>query len=109
MSYRDLLVVLDTDPSARVRIEIAAALAERFAAHLVGLYPLPMPEAPRHFGYYDPALLNPFFEELRARARDAADKTRQTFEHVASRRGVSAEWREIPEGAPGGGQRPLEF
>ena len=51
MSYRDLLVVLDADPSARARIEIAAALAERFAAHLVGLYPLlPMPEAPRHFG-----------------------------------------------------------
>src|ERR1700757_598888 len=98
MSYRDLLVVLDTDASARVRIEIAAALAERFAAYLVGLYPLPMPEAPRHFGYYDPALLNPFFEELRARARDAADKTRQAFEEVASRRGVSAEWREIPEG-----------
>ena len=97
MSYRDLLVVLDTDASARVRIEIAAALAERFAAHLVGLYPLPTPEAPRHFGYYDPALLNPFFEELRARARDAADKTRQAFEHIANRRGVSAEWREIPE------------
>src|SRR5215471_6305021 len=85
MSYRDLLVVLDTDTSARVRIEIAAALAERFAAHLVGLYPLPMPEAPQHFGYYDPALLNPFFEELRARARDAADKTRQAFEHVSGR------------------------
>ena len=51
MSYRGLLVVLDADPSARTRIEIAAALAERFAAHLVGLYPLlPMPEAPRHFG-----------------------------------------------------------
>jgi hypothetical protein len=65
MSYKDLLVGLDSDASARERIEIAAALAERFAAHLVGLYPLPMPEAPRHFGYYDPALLNPFFEELR--------------------------------------------
>jgi hypothetical protein len=50
MSYKDLLVGLDSDASARERIEIAAALAERFAAHLVGLYPLPMPEAPRHFG-----------------------------------------------------------
>jgi nucleotide-binding universal stress UspA family protein len=99
MSYKDLLVGLDYDASARERIEIAAALAERFAAHLVGLYPLPMPEAPRHFGYYDPALLNPFFEELRARARDAADKTREVFEHIASLHGVSAEWREIPEGA----------
>lgn len=99
MSYKNLLVVLDSDASARERIEIAAALAERFSAHLVGLYPLPMPEAPRHFGYYDPALLNPFFEELRARARDAADKTREVFEHIASLHGVSAEWREIPEGA----------
>ena len=99
MSYKDLLVGLDSDTSARERIEIAAALAERFAAHLVGLYPLPMPEAPQHFGYYDPALLNPFFEELRARARDAADKTREVFEHIASLHGVSAEWREIPEGA----------
>lgn len=99
MSYKDLLVVLDSDASARARIEIAVALAERFSAHLVGLYPLPMPEAPRHFGYYDPALLNPLFEELRARAHDAADKAREVFEHIASRRGVSAEWREIPEGA----------
>jgi nucleotide-binding universal stress UspA family protein len=99
MSYKDLLVVLDSDASTRGRIEIAAALAERFAAHLVGLYPLPMPEAPRHFGYYDPALLNPFFEELRVRARDAADKTREVFEHVVGLRGVSAEWREIPAGA----------
>jgi nucleotide-binding universal stress UspA family protein len=99
MSYKDLLVGLDSGASARERIEIAAALAERFAAHLVGLYQLPMPEAPRHFGYYDPALLNPFFEELRARARDAADKTREVFEHIASLHGVSAEWREIPEGA----------
>ena len=99
MSYKDLLVGLDSDASARERIEIAAALAERFAAHFVVLYPLPMPEAPRLFGYYDLALLNPFFEELRARARDAADKTREVFEHIASLHGVSAEWREIPEGA----------
>ena len=98
MSYKDLLVVLDSDPRTPGRIEIAAALAERFAAHLAGLYPLPVPEAPRHFGYYDPALLNPFFEEWRARAREAADKTREMFEHAAGLHGVSAEWREVPEG-----------
>ena len=99
MSYKDLLVVLDSDAPARGRIQIAAALAERFAAHLVALYPLPVPEAPRHFGYYDPALLNPFFEEWRARVREAADKTRALFDHITGLRGVSAEWREIPEGA----------
>jgi len=98
MSYKDLLVVLDSEAPARRRIDIAAALAERFDAHLVGLYPLPIPEAPRHFGYYDPALLDPFFGELRGRARETADKLREVFQHVTSLRGLSAEWRVIAEG-----------
>jgi len=98
MSYKDLLVVLDADPTARDRNDVAAALAERFAAHLVGLYPLPTPQAPRHLGYYDPALLDPFFAELRERARAAAVTVREMFEHAARLRRVSAEWREIPEG-----------
>jgi len=96
MSYKDLLVVLDSDAPARGRIEIAAALAERFAAHLVALYPLPVPEAPRHFGYYDPALLNPFFEEWRARAREAADKTRALFDRITGLRGVSVSGGKFP-------------
>jgi nucleotide-binding universal stress UspA family protein len=98
MTYKDLLVVLDSEPSARGRIELAAALAERFEAHLVGLYALPTPEAPRHFGYYDPALLDPFFEELRIRAREVAEKVREAFEHITRLRGISAEWREVPDG-----------
>ena len=79
--------------ASRGRVALAAALAERFAAHLVGLYPLPIPVAPRHFGYYDPALLDPFFRELREKAQEACDKERETFEHAASLRGLSAEWR----------------
>ena len=98
MSYKDLLVVLDSEAPARRRIDLAAALAERFEAHLVGLYPLPIPEVPRHFGYYDPALLDPFFGELRGRARETADKLREVFQHVTSLRGLSAEWRVIAEG-----------
>ena len=98
MSYKDLLVVLDSDAASRGRIALAAALAERFASHLVGLYPLPIPQAPRHLGYYDPALLHPFYRELREQARDVADKQREVFEHVASLHGLSAEWRAIAEG-----------
>ena len=93
MSYKDLLVVLDSETASRGRMDLAAALAERFAAHLVGLYPLPLPEAPRHFGYYEPALLEPFFHELREKAQEACDKEREAFEHAASLRGLSAEWR----------------
>jgi len=38
MAYKDLLVVLDCESRWRDRIVVAAALAERFGAHLVGLY-----------------------------------------------------------------------
>ena len=76
MSYKDLLVVLDSDPASRRRIDLAAALAERFAAHLVGLYPLPVPEVPHHLSYYDPAVLNPFFLDLRQQAQAASDRGR---------------------------------
>jgi nucleotide-binding universal stress UspA family protein len=99
MSYKDLLVVLDSDPASRGRMDLAGALAERFAAHLVGLYPLPIPEAPRHFGYYDPALLDPFFRELREKVQEVCDKEREAFEHAASLRGLSAEWRVAEVGA----------
>ena len=98
MSYKDLLVVLDAGAPARGRIDVAAALAERFAAHLAGLYPLPIPQRPRELGYFAPAMLDPFFAEARERARDAADEVRERFEHITKLRGVTAEWRLIPEG-----------
>jgi len=98
MSYKDLLVFLDAGAPARGRIDVAAALAERFAAHLAGLYPLPIPQRPRELGYFDPAMLDPFFAEARERARDAADEVRERFEHITKLRGVTAEWRLIPEG-----------
>ena len=98
MSYKDLLVVLGSDSASRGRVALAAALAERFAAHLVGLYPLPVPEAPRHLGYYDPALLDPFFRELREKAQEVCDKECEAFEHAASLRGLSAEWRAVADG-----------
>ena len=99
MSYKDLLVVLDSDAASRRRVDLAAALAERFAAHLIGLYPLPVPEAPHHLSYYDPAVLNPFFLDLRQQAQAAADAEREAFEHAASLRGLSAEWRVVAEGS----------
>jgi nucleotide-binding universal stress UspA family protein len=100
MSYKDLLVVLNSDPASRRRIDLAAALAERFAAHLVGLYPLPVPEVPHHLSYYDPGVLDPFFMDLRQRAQAVSDTEREAFEHAARLRGVSAEWRLIAEGLP---------
>jgi nucleotide-binding universal stress UspA family protein len=98
MSYKDLLVVLDGDAAARGRIELAATLAERFAAHLVGLYPLPNFEMPPQPGYFTPALLDPLYQELRQKAGEQAEEVHQAFEQAVRLRGLSAEWRAITEG-----------
>ncbi len=98
MSYKDLLVVLDAADDTRGRIDLAAALAERFAAHLVGLYPIPGPELPRRAGYADLAALEPVYHEWRMRALEQAEQTREAFEHAARPRGVTTEWRAVAEG-----------
>ena len=98
MSWKDLLVVLDAEPAARGRIDLAAALAERFSAHVSALYALPVPRVPRHLGYYDPALIDPFFAALREKARAAAVEVHEAFDVATRLRRLSAEWREIPEG-----------
>jgi hypothetical protein len=54
---------------------LAAALAERFSAHLVALYQLPMPKMPRKVGYFDPMLLDPFSAQLRDKARSRNQPT----------------------------------
>jgi hypothetical protein len=99
VSYKDLPVVLDSEATARKRSAFAAALAERFSAHLIGLYPLPIPEAPRHFGYYDPALIDPFFAELREKSRSTAIQMCEAFDHATALRGLSAGVARNPGGS----------
>jgi nucleotide-binding universal stress UspA family protein len=98
MSYKDLLVVLDCATDTQGRIELAAGLAERFSAHLVGLYAVPSPELPRRAGYADLAVLEPVYREWRERSLAQADATRAAFEHAAGLRGISREWRAAAEG-----------
>jgi len=98
MGYKDLLVVLDSAPDTQRRIDVAAALAEQFAAHLVGLYPIPSPELPRRAGYADLAALEPIYHEWCQRALEQAEVVRKAFEHQADLRGVESEWRVVVEG-----------
>jgi nucleotide-binding universal stress UspA family protein len=98
MGYKDLLVVLDPSRAGRRRIDIAVALAERFEAHLVGYYPLPMAEVSRAIGYYNPALLDPLMQRLADNSRESGDLLRTEFEDAARRRGISFEWR-APNGS----------
>ena len=78
MAYKDLLVVLDTEPQARQRLLLAADLAERFNAHLVGLHLTVGVESARCSGRSD---------------SDADRSMRTLFDDVVGRRSISAEWR----------------
>jgi nucleotide-binding universal stress UspA family protein len=98
MDFKDLLVVVDSAADTRGRIELAVSLAEQFAAHLVGLYPIPSPELPRSAGYSDLAVLEPIYREWRERALQQAETEREVFEHAAELHGVSGEWRAASEG-----------
>jgi nucleotide-binding universal stress UspA family protein len=97
MSYKDLLVVLDRAADAGERIAVAAMLAERSGAHLVGLYPVPDPAFPARAGYLDLALIESAYQEFRLRATADADAMRETFENAARARGLSFEWRAAGE------------
>jgi len=96
MGFKDILVALDSAPAARGRIELAAALAERFGAHLIGLHTALGAEAPRrrgYFDYFDHSLLDPLYREYREKMQADAERTRALFEEIASRHELSAEWR----------------
>jgi nucleotide-binding universal stress UspA family protein len=96
MAFRDILVALDTARAARGRIEFAAALAERFDAHLIGLHPTLAAGAPRrrgYFDYFDHSLLDPLYRDYQQKMQADSELTRHLFEEIATRRGLSSEWR----------------
>ncbi|MFI4948386.1 MAG: universal stress protein [Alphaproteobacteria bacterium] len=96
MGFKDILVTLDTTRPTHVRVEIAAALAERFAAHLVGFYSTFAVDPPHphgYFDYFDRSLLDPLYREYQEKIDTEGDAMRRLFEEIATRRGLSAEWR----------------
>jgi nucleotide-binding universal stress UspA family protein len=102
MSYKDILVTVDTSPAGTARLNLAAALAERFGAHLIGLHTSLTAQgsvAGGYFDHFDRPLLDPLYREFSERmaAREAA--ARSLFEDVAGRRGLAFEWR-IAAGYP---------
>jgi nucleotide-binding universal stress UspA family protein len=96
MGFKDILVTVDTVPTAGVRLELAANLAERFKAHLIGLQTSISPDAPQTRGYFEyfNQSLDAFREEFVERMRAEAAAARALFEEIAARHSVSAEWRQ---------------
>ena len=49
MALKDLLVHVDNDPACSSRVDVAAALAATYEAHLTGLHPMGWPRLPGYF------------------------------------------------------------
>jgi nucleotide-binding universal stress UspA family protein len=96
MGFKDILVALDTMPSTRRRVELAAALAQRFDGHLVGVHAALAAVPPRargYFEYFDQSLLEPLYRDFGEKLQAEAEASREVFEATANRLGISAEWR----------------
>ena len=97
MSYKTIVVHLDTARRRAERLDIACRLAVTFDAHLVGLFALSAFMVPFAFGGTAGAVIA---AEARLRS-DATDDARREFEHATSRHGIKAEWRSAEQDALG--------
>lgn len=91
MTYKTILVHLDTQPRSNERLAFACQLAAQFDAHVVGLY---APGA-RYIPSYALAEAGAAVRELvEQRAADDARAAEQRFREMAAKRGdARAEWR----------------
>jgi nucleotide-binding universal stress UspA family protein len=100
MSYRTMLVDLNSAGSVEARLKTARALASRFDATLVGLYVSPPPFDPAPWEGGTPAYIPTEILEARRKAsQEAEERVRTVFGRVCGA-GPAAAWREA-EGDPG--------
>src|SRR6185312_5464677 len=104
MSYKTILVILDTPDNTRVAVDFAAALAKEHGAHIVGLHaeivsavPLVAPmEIP------DPIAV----QALQDMAHSQAVDIERLFRSKMEREGIAYEWRSFAS-TVGYGSQPL--
>ena len=90
MSYKSLLVHLDTSQAAERRLEFAFRLAQRFDAHLNALLTLTRPESG---SFYVMAGAAQFLAEHERIARERRESLERAFKATAARTGVTGDWR----------------
>lgn len=90
MTYKTILVHLDENPRRAERLQLAATLAGRFDAHLVGLFALGAARIPS----YALAEAGPVIRDIEERRRgQAARAAEEEFRQAERRGGGKSEWR----------------
>jgi nucleotide-binding universal stress UspA family protein len=91
MDYKTILVHLDRSARRSERLELAFALADRYDAHLVGLFALSAVRMPSYVRADTSATL--IAAQNRQRAEEAREAEAAFRAATARHRGVKAEWR----------------
>lgn len=91
MAYRTILVHCDASRAAHARIELAANLAERHQAHLVGLHARPYYVPP----FYDVGgyVLDQMMKDYAVALRESEEISGRTFAAATKGKAISTEWR----------------
>lgn len=89
MPYKSILVHTDNSKSCRKRLDAAVVLAEKFDAHLTGIYVIPpLPTAAFSEGSASAALIETLLDDGKRQCTEAANMFRQTVEST----GLRTEW-----------------
>ena len=76
MSFKDILVHVDSTPASRVRLRLALSLAQRFKARVSGMHVIPDPHVPP---YFKPSAVERIAEIYAENAREAAMQAEVLF------------------------------
>lgn len=99
MTYKTILVHLDESARRAERLGLAFTLAERFDAHLVGLFAPPTDRIPSYARSEGGDALLQAIAQRRAAVEKEAKKE---FEASRARRGAKSEWRASTDGSAAG-------
>jgi len=92
VSYKTILLYIDSPESASKLVSAAAKVAERSEGHLIGMYVTPPVPVYGAGGYTAPVSLDTYHIEYH---EEQAEKARHTFEEITSNRAFVTEWRTV--------------
>ena len=90
MTYQDILVHVDDSEAMPARVGTALELAERFGAHLTGVYVDPGIALP---ALMDVPIAPNLIDELEAEHQQRCEEAERRFRETTSHSDVSSEWR----------------
>ena len=93
MTPKDIVVFLEDVEGRTERLSFAAALAGKWGAHLIATFVANRIDLALCNGFARGAGLSSMLQKHHAAVKEAAGQTRQLFEDLAHRCGVSSEWR----------------